>query len=199
MKKICLLGSTGSIGKNTLDVIRQHRERFVALTLATNKNIALLSEQISEFSPKHVIIYDKHAHDIFCQTVDHTDFKVWHGNEGLFRSWDDEEPDTMVNAFVGFAGLEPTIEAIKRKITVALANKETLVVAGSYITDLIRKHGVDLVPIDSEHSAIWQCLAGESDNNIKRLFLTASGGPFRKTPASELAKVTPEQALKHPN
>ncbi len=199
MKNICLLGSTGSIGKNTLDVIRQHHEKFNALTLTTNKNISLLSEQISEFNPKHVVIYDKHAHDIFCQTVNHAGFKVWQGNEGLLRSWDDDEPDIVVNAFVGFAGLEPTIEAIKRKITVALANKETLVVAGSYIMDLIGKYGVDLVPIDSEHSAIWQCLAGESGNNIKRLFLTASGGPFRRTPASKLAEVTPEQALKHPN
>jgi len=199
MKKICLLGSTGSIGQNTLDVVRQHPNQFKILILATNKNISLLSEQIQKFEPRHVIIYDKDAYDTFCKMNDAVSCKVWFGNEGLLKSWDDELPDVVVNAFVGFAGLQPTIEAIKRKIFVALANKETLVVAGSYINKLLRQYHVDLMPIDSEHSAIWQCLAGESDNAIKRIILTASGGPFRETPLAELQKVGPEQALKHPN
>lgn len=199
MKKICLLGSTGSIGVNTLDVIRQQPKHFQAVILATNKNISLLAEQIQEFKPRHVVIYDQKAHEMFCKIFDSADYKVWYGNDGLLKSWEDDLPDVVVNAFVGFAGLKPTIEAIKRKIFVALANKETLVVAGSYINNLLREYEVDLMPIDSEHSAIWQCLVGEKGNNINKILLTASGGPFRETPLKEMQKAGPEQALKHPN
>jgi len=199
MKKICILGSTGSIGLSTLDVIRQHPQYFRAEVLVTNKKIDLLAAQISEFKPKHVVIFDKQAYSKFQKLNTRPDLSVGLGLEGLARVFMATKPDVFVNAFVGFAGLEPTVTAIKAGIDIALANKETLVVAGSLVTDLIKKYKVNLFPIDSEHSAIWQCLAGEEGNPIKRLILTASGGPFRNMNPSDLSYVTPEKALAHPN
>ncbi len=199
MKKIFILGSTGSIGLSTLDVIRQHPQYFRAEVLVTNKKIDLLAAQISEFKPKHVIIFDKQAYLKFQKLNTRSDISVGLGLEGLARVFLATKPDVFVNAFVGFAGLEPTVRAIKAGIDIALANKETLVVAGSLVTDLIKKYKVNLFPIDSEHSAIWQCLAGEEGNPIKRLILTASGGPFRDMNPSDFSHVTPEKALAHPN
>ena len=199
MKKICILGSTGSIGLSTLDVIRQHPQYFRAEVLVTNKKVELLAAQISEFKPKHVIIFDKQAYSKFQKLNTHSDTHVGLGLEGLARVFREIKPDVFVNAFVGFAGLEPTVMAIKAGIDIALANKETLVVAGSLVIDLITKYKVSLFPIDSEHSAIWQCLAGEEGNHIKRLILTASGGPFKNMNPTDLSRVTPEEALAHPN
>jgi 1-deoxy-D-xylulose-5-phosphate reductoisomerase len=194
MKNICILGSTGSIGINTLDVIK-----FKAQTLITNTNTDLLEKQISHFHPDHAIIYDKSAYDQAIRRFEESKTKILFGYEGLFSVLNKNKPDVFVNAFVGFAGLLPTIQAIKSKINIALANKETLVVAGSLIMTLAKTMDVTIIPIDSEHSAIWQCLSGESQNKIRRLILTASGGPFRTKSKDELTKMTKEEALKHPN
>ncbi len=199
MKNICILGSTGSIGTNTLDIIRQHPDKFRAQTIVTNTNTELLANQIMEYEPDYAVIYDKSAYERFIQNDKQSTTKIMFGYEGLISSIDDEKPDVFVNAFVGFAGLIPTIHAIKSKINIALANKETLVVAGSLIMSLAKQMKVGIIPIDSEHSAIWQCLVGEEHNRIRRLILTASGGPFRTRSKEELKIVTPEEALKHPN
>jgi 1-deoxy-D-xylulose-5-phosphate reductoisomerase len=165
----------------------------------TNKNIDLLEKQISEFKPDSVVIYDQEAYKRIKDRNNFTNIQIWFNGEGIDRVFRESKPDLFVNAFVGFAGLEPTIKAIESKINVALANKETLVVAGLLITDLVKKNNIDLIPIDSEHSAIMQCLSGEEENEIKRLIITASGGPFRKMKKEDLALVSPEAALKHPN
>ena len=199
MKKICILGSTGSIGVNTLNIIRQHPEKFRAQTLITNTNTDLLEKQISEFCPDYAIIYDKSAYDLFMAKFTKSETEILFGYDGLLYALNNNKPDVFVNAFVGFAGLNPTIQAIKSKINIALANKETLVVAGSLIMNLAEKMDVNIIPIDSEHSAILQCLAGENQNKIRRLILTASGGPFRTKSREELRYVTPAEALKHPN
>jgi 1-deoxy-D-xylulose-5-phosphate reductoisomerase len=199
MKNICILGSTGSIGTNTLDVIRQHPENFKAQTLVTNTNTELLEKQISEFKPDSVVVYDQTAYDELNSKTKSINTRIVYGYEGLISVLDSYRPDVFVNAFVGFAGLIPTIHAINSNIDIALANKETLVVAGSLVMNLARKMGVNIIPIDSEHSAIWQCLAGEELNRIQRLILTASGGPFRTKSKKELANVTVEEALNHPN
>jgi len=199
MKSICILGSTGSIGTNTLDVIRQHPEKFRAQTLVVNTNTDLLAKQITEFQPDHAIIYDKEAFRQVSEEITNTDTKILFGYNGLLSVLESNKPDVFVNAFVGFAGLGPTIQAIKLNINIALANKETLVVAGSLIMSLAKKMDVTIIPIDSEHSAIWQCLAGEEQNAIRRLILTASGGPFRTKSRDELRHVTREEALQHPN
>jgi 1-deoxy-D-xylulose-5-phosphate reductoisomerase len=199
MKNICILGSTGSIGRNTLDIIRQHPGRFKAQVLVSNKNTELLEKQILEFHPDFAIIYNKLAFNEFVAKTKKYDTKILYGYDGLIQALDKHKPNVFVNAFVGFAGLVPTIHAINSKINIALANKETLVVAGSLIMNLAKKMDVSIVPIDSEHSAIWQCLAGEDQNKIRRLILTASGGPFRTKSKDDLTKVTPEEALKHPN
>jgi 1-deoxy-D-xylulose-5-phosphate reductoisomerase len=199
MKNLCILGSTGSIGTNTLDVIRQHPDNFRAQSLVTNTNTQLLEKQITEFRPKSVVVYDKTAYDQLKSKIFKFDTQILYGYDGLISVLDKYKPDVFVNAFVGFAGLVPTIHAIKSKINIALANKETLVVAGSLVMDLAKKMDVNIIPIDSEHSAIWQCLAGEGQNKIRRLILTASGGPFRTKSVDQLAEVTKEQALNHPN
>jgi 1-deoxy-D-xylulose-5-phosphate reductoisomerase len=199
MKKICILGSTGSIGLNTLDVIRQHLDYYKVHSLITNTNIELLAQQISEFKPPHAIIYDKIAYNKFNDLYKPEGTKILTGYEALLHIFEKSKPDLFVNAFVGFAGLQPTMAAIEAKIDIAIANKETLVVAGALIMDSAAKNNVHIIPIDSEHSAIWQCLIGEQNNKIRRLILTASGGPFLGLSKKELKNVTPEQALKHPN
>jgi 1-deoxy-D-xylulose-5-phosphate reductoisomerase len=198
-KKLCVLGSTGSIGRNTLNVVDQHPEYFSIDVLVTNKNTELLAEQIKIHKPKFAVIYDFSAYTIFKQKSDGLQINVVFGIEGFKYALEKTEPDLLINAFVGFAGLKPTVEALRLGIDVALANKETLVVAGELIDRLKHNFGVALFPIDSEHSAIWQCLVGEEGNKIKRIFLTASGGPFRKYNKSQLDKVTPAEALRHPN
>jgi 1-deoxy-D-xylulose-5-phosphate reductoisomerase len=199
MKNVCILGSTGSIGTNTLDVIRQHPDKFRAQTIVTNTNSDLLAKQIIACQPDYAVIYDKSVYEQFIKNYKRAKTRIMFGYEGLIAALEDKKPDVFVNAFVGFAGLMPTIHAIKSKIDIALANKETLVVAGSLIMNLAKQMNVVIVPIDSEHSAIWQCLVGEDHNRIRRLILTASGGPFRTKSKEELKKVTPEEALKHPN
>jgi len=199
MKNIAVLGSTGSIGKNTLDVVRQHPDIFNIQMLVTNRNTDLLAQQISEFKPEYALIYDKQAFTEFSKRYQFNHLKLWQGPEGIQRVFEEKKPDHLVNAFVGFAGLEPTIHAIKYGIPVALANKESLVVAGSLVMQLAAIYNVDIFPIDSEHSAIWQCLAGEQNNKINQLIITASGGPFRTVKKEILETVTPEQALQHPN
>jgi 1-deoxy-D-xylulose-5-phosphate reductoisomerase len=199
MKRVFLLGSTGSIGTNTLDVVVQHPEKFKIVALAANKNIKKLAEQIQQFRPQYATIYDRDAFNQLRSAGHISGTKLLYGEEGLCEALEKTHPDVFVNAFVGFAGLVPTIKAIEKKIKIALANKETLVVAGELIKKLLDQYEVSLFPIDSEHSAIWQCLAGERGNTINRIIITASGGPFRTYSEKQLVKVTPEAALKHPN
>jgi len=199
MKKIFLLGSTGSIGKSTLDVVSAHPDRFEISALVTNQNIDLLAEQIRIFSPPYAVIYNSDAYNKFKLFNQGGKTRIKLGTEGLNQVLQISRPDIFVNAFVGFAGLQPTIEAIQTGCTLALANKETLVVAGKLVKALVEQYHVPLMPIDSEHSAIWQCLRGEESNRINRILLTASGGPFKNLTKTQLNHVTPEQALQHPN
>jgi 1-deoxy-D-xylulose-5-phosphate reductoisomerase len=199
LKKIFLLGSTGSIGKSTLEVVRAHPDKFRISVLVSNQNIKLLFEQIQQFTPEYAVIYDYEAYKQSTEIRKSGKTSIKFGSEGLDEVLHICRPDIFLNAFVGFAGLRPTIQAIQNGSAIALANKETLVVAGQLIKTLLQRHQVQLLPIDSEHSAIWQCLRGEEHNEIKRIILTASGGPFRKTDRMQLRDVTPEQALAHPN
>lgn len=199
MKNIFLLGSTGSIGVSTLDVVSQHPDRFKIRVLVTNRNTALLNEQIQKFQPDYAIICDQATYKQFSADYSVQNTQILFGTSGIEEVLQKDICDIFVNAFVGFAGLRPTISAIQAGLSVALANKETLVVAGRMITELIEKHRVNLFPIDSEHSAVWQCVVGEDQNFIKRIILTASGGPFRNRSQKQLEFVTPKEALKHPN
>jgi 1-deoxy-D-xylulose-5-phosphate reductoisomerase len=199
LKKLFLLGSTGSIGRNTLEVISNQPEQFVVNTLVTNRNIELLAQQAQKYKPDYVVIYNKDSFEEFKKRSNLQKIKVLQGIEGIRSALNHSQTDVFVNAFVGFAGLEPTIEAIKLGIDIAIANKETLVVAGKMINDLTRLYNVSLLPIDSEHSAIWQCLEGEKNNKIRRIILTASGGPFRTKDKKYMERVQPEEALNHPN
>jgi 1-deoxy-D-xylulose-5-phosphate reductoisomerase len=199
MKNIFLLGSSGSIGRSTLDVINQHPDHFRARTLVVNANIELLAEQISKFKPENAIIYDYNAYCRFTSKYDFPNTHLGCGDEALYSVIRNNSHDIFFNAFVGFAGLEPTAIAIDHGLNIALANKETLVVAGKLIKKLINQNNLTILPVDSEHSAIWQCLAGEENNAVKRLILTASGGPFRTRNLAEFKQIKAEDALKHPN
>ena len=197
MKNVAILGSTGSIGRNSLEVIARQSDRFRANYLTANKNIDLLQEQIAQVHPRGVVVLDKCNASLLGKVLgDKTEILA--GEEGLLEIVGREDVDIVISSLVGFAGLKPTIRAIQHGKTVALANKETLVVAGQLITSLVKKHGVQLVPIDSEHSAILQCLAGERRSDIAKLILTASGGPFLNRPLSEFDSITIKEALKHP-
>jgi len=197
-KKVFILGSTGSIGVNTLDVIRLHPEKFEVEALTINKNSELLEMQIKEFNPKLVVIRnEKTAEEILNKIPKSVEVLV--GEAGLVEATKNADYDILLSALVGFSGLEPTIEGIKRGKRIALANKETLVVAGEIITELSRKYNSEIIPVDSEHSAIFQCLVGEKHKEIKKLLLTASGGPFFRKSREELQKVTVSDALNHPN
>lgn len=198
MKNICILGSTGSIGQNSLEVIANFPDQFRPAYLTTNKNIDLLQKQIERFRPDAVAVLDECSATILKQLVDGS-VKVFAGEEGLVELATKSDVDIVISSLVGFAGLKPTIEAIKHGKTVALANKETLVVAGEIITKLVREHNATLIPIDSEHSAILQCILGEHPDHIDRLILTASGGPFLKLNKNAFQDVTIDQALNHPN
>ena len=197
-KKVFILGSTGSIGVNTLDVIRLHPDKFEAEVLTINKNYDLLEEQINEFNPKLVVIRDEKAAKKFSKKIP-KNIELLIGENGLVEATQKADYDILLSALVGFSGLAPTIEGIKRGKRIALANKETLVVAGEIITELSQKHNSEIIPVDSEHSAIFQCLVGEKHNEIKKLLLTASGGPFFNKSKKELEKVTVSEALNHPN
>lgn len=197
-KKVFILGSTGSIGVNALDVIRLHPENFKVEALTINKNSELLEAQIKEFNPKLVVIRDKKIADKVLDTIPKS-VEVLIGENGLIEATKNADYDILLSALVGFSGLEPTIEGIKRGKRIALANKETLVVAGEIITELSKKYNSEILPVDSEHSAIFQCLVGEKHKEIKKLLLTASGGPFFRKNKEELEKVTVADALNHPN
>ena len=196
MKSIVILGSTGSIGTQTLDVCRMHGFGVKALSASTNT--ALLEKQAREFKPEYVCIYSESAYPDMKQRLADTEIKVLCGMEGLCELAR-LDCDIVVNSVVGMVGLLPTLEAAKAGNDIALANKETLVAGGNLVTDCVKEHGVKLLPIDSEHSAIFQCLMGAGENRPEKILLTASGGPFYGKNTEELRGVTVEQALKHPN
>ena len=203
MKKLSLLGSTGSIGTQALEVVRNLQaqgERLQVEVLAARSSVKLLEEQAREFHPAAVAVFDEGAALSLRQSLRDTDIPVLAGMEGLCRAAAWETADTTLNAVVGMVGLQPTLAAVQAKKTVALANKETLVAGGSLVMDQVRKNQVRLLPVDSEHSAIFQCLQGSPGREaLDQLILTASGGPFFGKGREELASVTREQALRHPN
>lgn len=197
-KKICLLGSTGSIGKQTLEVIDAHPDLFEAYVLTANSQADLLIQQARKFNPCAVVIADEKHYDHVRESLSDLPIQVYAGEDALCQVVQMGTIDIVLTALVGFSGLRPTISAIKAKKPIALANKETLVVAGELITALCLENHVPLLPVDSEHSAIFQSLMGES-SAIEKIILTASGGPFRLFSMEQLQDVTPAQALKHPN
>ena len=199
MKKIAILGSTGSIGTQTLDVIREHPDQYEAYALTAGNNSALLIRQAREFHPEVVVIANEEHYPAVRDALADLPIKVWTGREALCDVSRLSEVDVVVTAMVGFAGLRPTVAAIEAHKTIALANKETLVVAGELITHLALCNKSLILPVDSEHSAIFQCLVGEDGNAIEQILLTASGGPFRTTDKATLAHVTAAEALRHPN
>lgn len=193
------MGSTGSIGTQALEVIAEHPDLFTAEVLTANKNVDLLIEQAKAFLPNIVIISDQSLYPKLQDALSDLPIKVFAGSKDLEDVVSLPSVDVVLTAMVGFSGLLPTINAIKHKKTIALANKETLVVAGEIIQQLAAEHGAAIHPVDSEHSAIFQCLVGEVGNPIEKIFLTASGGPFRNLPIEKFKDITLEQALKHPN
>jgi 1-deoxy-D-xylulose-5-phosphate reductoisomerase len=198
-KYIAILGSTGSIGTQALDVIRNNKDRFQVEVLTAENNAVLLIEQAVEFNPNVVVIGNELLYDTVKNALEPLHIKVYCGAKSLVSVVEMETIDIVLTALVGYAGLLPTIHAIKAGKHIALANKETLVVAGDIVTALAQKHNVAILPVDSEHSAIFQCLPGEGMNPIEKIILTASGGPFRGKKRAELEHVTKNQALKHPN
>lgn len=222
MRNIAILGSTGSIGKQTLEVIAEHPDLFSVYAITANRSADLLIEQARQFHPEVVVIVDENYYEKVSEALADLPIKVWTGSDSLCQVVTAQPIDTVVTAMVGFAGLRPTVAAIKAQKALALANKETLVVAGQYIEDLCAEYQVPILPVDSEHSAIFQCLQGESvakgcfpwlasaneggegermylDNPIDKLIITASGGPFRTFTMEQMRDVTAAQALKHPN
>ena len=199
IKNIAVLGSTGSIGTQTLEVIGENPSLFNAYVLTAHSNADLLIQQALKFNPAYAIICDEAKYSEVKHALANTTIKVLAGHNAIIETVTHPDIDIVLTAMVGFAGLEPTIAAIKAGKDIALANKETLVVAGELITTLAKQHNVKILPVDSEHSAIFQCLVGEQDNKIEKIILTASGGPFRGKNLDFLAGVTREHALKHPN
>ena len=199
MKQIAILGSTGSIGTQTLDVVRQHPDAFSVYALSAHRSIDLLIKQALEFNPAVVCIADETYYRPLCDALSDLPIRVLAGEKALAEMVTMPAIDVVVAAMVGYAGLRPTIEAIKAKKTIALANKETLVVAGEIIDRLAKRHKVDILPVDSEHSAIFQSLVGEDMTSVEKLLLTASGGPFRNFTLEQMQYVTAAEALRHPN
>ncbi|MBO8459539.1 MAG: 1-deoxy-D-xylulose-5-phosphate reductoisomerase [Bacteroidetes bacterium] len=199
MKKIAILGSTGSIGTQTLEVIEQHPDLFELYAITGNNNIELLIEQARKFHPEVVCIANESYYHTLKEALKNLPLKVYAGADAIAQMVQMTPIDIVVTAMVGYAGLLPTIKAIEAGKTIALANKETLVVAGELICGLAEKYKCAILPVDSEHSAIFQCLAGEQYSKVEKIYLTASGGPFRNHSLEELAHVTVAQALKHPN
>jgi 1-deoxy-D-xylulose-5-phosphate reductoisomerase len=198
-KKIAILGSTGSIGTQALDIARANPDKIEIEVLTANNNADLLIAQAKEFNPSHVVIADEKKYQIVKDALADFDIKVFAGAQSIADVMDITSADTVLTAMVGYSGLQPTIKAIKNKKRIALANKETLVVAGELITQLCAENNVEIIPVDSEHSAIFQCLVGENLNAIEKVILTASGGPFRGKKRDQLLEITKLQALKHPN
>lgn len=199
MKKITILGSTGSIGVNALNVVDNQRDDLNVIGLSAYKNSKLLVEQVKKYEPEFVSIVDGEAAQRVEQELRTFDVKILKGREGLLELSSYGNVDLMLNALVGSSGMEPTINAIRSKVDVALSNKESLVMAGSIITNLADKTNVKIYPVDSEHSAIWQCLVGEDTEEINKIILTGSGGPFRELPIEKFNTITLNQALSHPN
>lgn len=198
-KGIAILGATGSIGTQALDVIRAFPTKFEAIVLTCGSNATLLVKQALEFKPKAVVLTDSLQYSYVQDALKGHDIAVLLGEAGLVEVVQYEEVNVVLNAIVGSAGLKPTVKAIQSKKDIALANKETLVVAGELIMALVKEYGVRMLPVDSEHSAIFQCLAGEEHNPIEKIYITASGGPFRGKKRADLLAVTKAEALKHPN
>ncbi len=197
-KRIAIIGSTGSIGCQALDVIRSHPDQFQVEVLTAGNNVSLLIEQVKEFLPNAVAIANESQWDVLREALKHLPVKTFSGSDAVADLAGFDTIDMTLVAVVGFAGLLPTLKAIRSKKHIALANKEALVVAGELVTRLAWEHNVSILPVDSEHSAIFQCLAGERLNKPERLILTGSGGPFRGFSRHELSHVTPFQALQHP-
>lgn len=199
IKNIAILGSTGSIGTQALDIIDDNPHKFRACVLTANNNWKLLVNQARHFKPDTVVIANKDHYNDVKQSLADTSVKVFAGHEAINEAVAIPEVDMVLTAMVGYSGLIPTVTAIKSKKTIALANKETLVVAGQIITDLAKENNVKILPVDSEHSAIFQCLVGENPKSMNKILLTASGGPFRCLSKKDLENVTVEDALRHPN
>jgi 1-deoxy-D-xylulose-5-phosphate reductoisomerase len=198
-KRIAILGSTGSIGTQALDVIRENPDHFEVEVLTAYNNIELLTKQTKEFKPNTVVIANESKYDELVQILGDLPIKIYAGNDAVSQIVEMDTIDVVLTAMVGYSGLLPTINAIKSGKIIALANKETLVVAGELIQKLALENKVSILPVDSEHSAIFQCLVGEGQNAIEKIILTASGGPFRGKDPEFLKTVTKEKALKHPN
>lgn len=198
-KILSILGSTGSIGVSTLDVVRQHPEDFKVAALSAGRNVDVLAQQVREFKPAIVSVQDAASATLLADKIGDLKSEIVVGDEGALRVALAPEADTVVSAMVGAVGLKPTYAAICAGKKVALANKETLVMAGQCMTDAVKQHGATLLPIDSEHSAILQCMQGQPKNRIRRVILTASGGPFRSRSKETFAQITKAEALNHPN
>jgi 1-deoxy-D-xylulose-5-phosphate reductoisomerase len=200
MKSLTILGSTGSIGRNTLNIVSRFKDEFKVKALTAKTNISLLAEQIRSFRPQVVVVYDEaNARKLEARLPDGLKIDVLHGSEGYCHAARLAGVDIVLGAMVGAAGLEPTLAGIDAGKDIALANKETLVMAGQLVTQKVAQAGVSLLPVDSEHSAIFQCLQGQRRQDLDKIILTASGGPFLDVPAEDFDKITPDQALKHPN
>jgi len=197
-QRIAILGSTGSIGTQTLDVISQHSDKFEASVLTAGENIDLLIQQARKYEPDTVIIANEAKYEALQAALEHLPIKVYAGADAIAQIVTSSEIDTVVTAMVGFSGLEATVNAVKAKKRIALANKETLVVAGELITRLAAEYQAEIIPVDSEHSAIFQCLVGEGHNEVEKIILTASGGAFRDKTAAQLENISSKEALKHP-
>lgn len=201
MKNICIIGATGSIGTQTLDVLRREKGKFNLIAISANSSYNKVMEIIEEFNPKYVVMSEKNAFNIIEDYIvlNNKNITLLYGIEGMEKIVQLDEVDMVVTSVVGMIGLTPTMKAIEAKKDIALANKETLVVAGELVMEAARKHGVKILPVDSEHSAIFQSIQGNQLKSIKNIILTASGGPFRGKKINELTNITPDEALKHPN
>ena len=198
-RQLAILGSTGSIGTQALEVVSEHSDLFEVYALTANNQVDLLINQARKYMPEVVVIANERKYPELKEALEDLPIKVWAGADAIAQMVQSEPIDMMLTAMVGYSGLRPTISAIKAGKAIALANKETLVVAGELIMKLAAEHKVPILPVDSEHSAIFQCLTGAYDNSIEKILLTASGGPFRRKTLEELATVTKAQALRHPN
>src|SRR5699024_460661 len=198
-KSIGILGATGSIGKQALEVIEEFPDRFSVEFLTAKSSVQLLVEQAKKFSPKYIVVSEEEQLDVLTAAIGDTDIKIMAGEAALCEVASLESVDLLLSAIVGFAGLKPTLAALEKGIDVALANKETLVVAGAMVMDVAKAHGAKIIPVDSEHSAIFQCLQGEAPDTVEKIILTASGGPFLDKKPNFLKNVKKDHALQHPN
>jgi len=199
MKKIGILGSTGSIGRNTLKIIENNSDKFELIYITAKTQVELLIEQAKKFKPKYVVIADEDKYSLLKSELTQLNIKVMSGYNSIIEIAGLKEVDVAVNAIVGSKGMQPSVSACKSGVDIALSNKESLVMAGDYLYSLAEKSGTEIFPVDSEHSAIWQCIQGEDSKNIKKLILTGSGGPFLNRDLKTFDKITVKDALKHPN